>query len=58
MNELYRLANEMSNKFPELSGKINELLEICYEEIDYGAAELYEVEACYDSIKTLVKTYK
>lgn len=58
MNELLRLANEVSNKFPELSDKINELLEICYEEIDYGAAELYEVEACYDSIKVLAKTHK
>lgn len=58
MNELHRLAKEVSNKYPELLDQINMLLEACYEEIDYGAAELYEVEECYDSIKKLAKSVK
>lgn len=55
MNELQKLAKEISNKYPDLLEKINELLDSCYTEIENGGAEVYEVEDCYDSIKKLVK---
>lgn len=55
MAELIRLANEMKANFPEKKEEINELLEECFYEIDFGGAELYGVEHCYDSIKNLVK---
>lgn len=55
ISELMKLANEMKAKFPEKEEQINELLEDCFYEIDFGGAELYEVEYCYDSIKKLIK---
>lgn len=58
MKELQKLAKEISEKYPELSEKINELLNNCYIEIDNGGAEIYEVEKCYDTIKRLVKKMK
>jgi DNA-directed RNA polymerase subunit K/omega len=58
MNELQKLAKEISNKYPQLLEQINELLDICYNEIENGGAEVYEVEECYDLIKKLVKTIK
>ena len=58
MNELQKLAKEISNKYPQLLEQIEELLSICYAEIENGGAEAYEVEECYDSIKKLAKTIK
>ena len=54
MNELLRLANKKSTQFPELKEKIDMLLKSCYDDIDNGRPEIYEIELCYDSIKSLV----
>lgn len=54
MNELLRLAENKSTKFPELKEKIDMLLKSCYDDIDNGMAEIYEIELCYDLIKKLV----
>lgn len=58
MKELLKLVKKMSNKYPELKEDIQELLQLCFEGIDEGGAEMYEVEFCYDSIKELVNDYK
>lgn len=54
MNELLRLANKKSTEYPELKDKIDSLLKTCYDDIDNGRPEIYEIELCYDLIKKLV----
>ena len=54
MNELLRLATTKSAQFPELKEKIDMLLKSCYDDIDNGRPEIYEIELCYDLIKNLV----
>lgn len=53
MRELLRLAEEVSTKNPEVKKDVDELVENCFNNIKYNAAEQYEVEKCYESIKQL-----
>jgi len=55
MNELLRLANKKSTLHPELKDEIDKLLNLCFDDIDNGRPEIYEIELCYESIKQLVK---
>ena len=53
MNELLRLANKKSTEYPELKDNIDNLLQSCFEDIDSGRPQVYEIELCYDSVKSL-----
>ncbi len=51
MKELLKYATEMAIKYPNKLNEINELLQLCQDEIDEGGSEAHEIELCAEDIK-------
>lgn len=51
MKELIKYATEMAIKYPFKTHSINELLQLCQDEIDEGGSEAHEIELCAEDIR-------
>lgn len=54
MQELIKYAQDQMKKTPELKGEINDLLQLCYDEIEAGESKENEIELCYGAINDLI----
>ncbi len=55
MKELEKFANEMILKYPEHLLDIQELFQLCKDEIEAGESQQNEIDLCYSSIEDLIK---
>ena len=53
MKELIKYATEMARQYPFKMNEINELLQLCQDEIDEGGYEAHEIELCAEDIKQI-----
>ena len=53
MRELKIYATEWARKYPNKLRQINELLQLCQDEIDEGGSEAHEIELCAEDIKQI-----
>lgn len=51
MKELLKYATEMASKYPSKLDEINDLLDLCRDEIDEGGSEAHEIELCAEDIR-------
>lgn len=51
MKELLKYATEMITKYPSKLDEINDLLDLCRDEIDEGGSEAHEIELCAEDIR-------
>jgi hypothetical protein len=51
MKELIKYAAQMASKYPSKLNEINDLLQLCKDEIDQGGSESHEIELCAEDIK-------
>jgi hypothetical protein len=56
--ELEAFANEVIKQHPNHSDKVEELLELCIDEIQEGASEQNEIDLCWNDINYLINTKK
>jgi len=56
--ELEAFANEVIKQHPNHSDKVEELLELCLDEIQEGASEQNEIDLCWNDINYLINTKK
>ena len=50
MKELIKYATEMALQYPHKLGTINDLIQLCKDEIDEGGSEAHEIELCIEDI--------
>ena len=55
MKQLAMYCLEVISKHPKLASEINELFQLCKDEIEQGGSETHEIELCYGSIKELLE---
>lgn len=51
MKELIKYAAEMASLHPDKLTEINDLLQLCCDEIDEGGSEAHEIELCAEDIR-------
>lgn len=51
MKELIKYATEMARQYPHKLKTINELIQLCKDEIDEGGSEAHEIELCSEDIR-------
>ena len=51
MKELIKYTKEMIAKYPRRQGEIEDLFQLCIDEIEQGGSEVHEIELCMDDIK-------
>jgi len=56
--ELEAFANEVIKQHPNHSDKVEELLELCLDEIQEGASEQNEIDLCLNDINHLINSKK
>jgi len=56
--ELEAFANEVIKQHPNHSDKVEELLELCLDEIQEGASEQNEIDLCWNDINHLINSKK
>ena len=56
MRELRKYATEMARMYPNKLNAINELLQLCQDEIDEGGSEAHEIELCAEDIKQICES--
>ncbi len=56
--ELEAFANEVIKQHSNHSDKVEELLELCLDEIQEGASEQNEIDLCWNDINYLINTKK
>lgn len=56
--ELEAFANKVIKQYPNHSDKVEELLELCIDEIQEGASEQNEIDLCWNDINHLIHTKK
>jgi len=52
-----KFAQEAITNNPEYKSRINELFQLCLDEIDEGGSEEHEIQLCYSSIYELIKKH-
>jgi hypothetical protein len=57
MNQLMKFAQEAITNNPEYKSRINELFQLCLDEIDEGGSEEHEIQLCYSSIYELIEKH-
>ena len=55
MKRAIEFAREFVKEHPNLKDEVNDLLELCYNEIEEGGSPTHEVELCIGSIKELLE---
>lgn len=55
MEELKKFAITKANEHPHLAGQIQELYQLCLDEIDAGESPYNEIQLCYGSINDLIE---
>ena len=54
MQELEKYVGIKKSQFPELSEEIDDLHQLCLDEIEEGGSEVHEIELCTSSIEDLI----
>ena len=57
MKQAIDYAKEVIEKYPSLKEEINDLLELCADEIEAGESHENEVQLCINSIDDLIEEY-
>jgi len=53
MKELIKYATEMARQYPNKLDEINDLLSLCYSEIEEGGSEAHEIQLCTEDIRQI-----
>tara|TARA_B110000285_G_scaffold198394_1_gene230791 strand:- start:152 stop:352 length:201 start_codon:yes stop_codon:yes gene_type:complete len=56
MTNLIDYTNQVVEKYPNLKGDIDGLMDLCIMEIEEGSPEQHEIQLCWNDIEELVKT--
>jgi|TARA_B110000908_G_C10095601_1_gene376137 hypothetical protein len=56
MTNLIEYANQVAEKYPNLKGDIDGLMDLCIMEIEEGSPEPHEIQLCWTDIEQLVDT--
>lgn len=55
MTELKKFAKEFSTQHPELKSQVEDLVQLCEDEIAEGGSPAHEISLCIESIKQLLE---
>ena len=55
MRQLIEFVNEFLGEHPEYHQQVNELIQLCRDEIEEGGSPNHEINLCIESIKQLVE---
>lgn len=56
MNELLEFANKFVAEHPQHKDEVNDLLQLCFDEIEEGGSSANEIQLCRTSIEQLLES--